>query len=98
MKNLVLTLGFMFLNLQTRSEAHQHTHVIKFHACEGKNLELAEQELSSGLDCMCLNSGSATCWLCNLERVIFFSPLNPNFLIEKMDRIIISTYHCYWEN
>ena len=59
MKTLVPMLGYMPLNLQIRSEAHYQTRVIKFHACKGKNLELAEQELSSGLGYVCLTAQPA---------------------------------------
>lgn len=59
MKNLVPLLGCMPLNLQIRSEAHYQTRVIKFHACKGKNLELVEQELSSGLGYVCLTAQPA---------------------------------------
>lgn len=59
MKTLVPMLGYMPLNLQIRSEAHYQTHVIQFHACKEKNLELAEQELSSGLGSVCLTTQPA---------------------------------------
>lgn len=58
MKNLVPLLGCMPLNLQIRSEAHYQTRVIEFHACKGKNLELAEQELSL-LGYVCLTAQPA---------------------------------------
>lgn len=82
-------LGYMPLNLQIRSEAHYQTRVIQFHACKEKNLELAEQELSSGLGSVCLTTQPAQPLGCAaLNKWGFFSSLSPDFLLRKY-RIII---------
>lgn len=70
MKNLVLTLGFMPLNLPTGLKLINKPMPLTFMSVK-ERLEHARQELSSELNCACLNSDSAAGWLCNLEEVIF---------------------------